>query len=117
MAFENGHHSVKFFYRYTKTHLKFKGDRHGKAFVKTARTTKFTTQFIKNTAQALPINQRDTAPAPVEWPTTRQLAESNDITIYQARNLLLNLAGKGKILVTQGPLNNSLRWYPSIKHP
>ncbi|WP_236553243.1 FaeA/PapI family transcriptional regulator [Serratia marcescens] len=53
-------------------------------------------------------------PPPGEWPTTRQLAESNDITIYQARNLLLNLAGRGKVLVTPGPVNKSLRWYPSL---
>ncbi|HFX6839204.1 TPA: hypothetical protein ACIFNH_001616 [Serratia marcescens] len=55
-------------------------------------------------------------PPPGEWPTTRQLAESNDLTIYQARNLLLSLTGKGKVLVTQGPVNNSLRWYPSTHY-
>ncbi|WIF07971.1 hypothetical protein QEP77_06970 [Serratia sp. B1] len=42
------------------------------------------------------------------------MAESNDITIYQARNLLLNLVGRGKVLVTPGPVKKSLRWYPSL---
>jgi hypothetical protein len=73
--------------------------------------------LLKTLHRLCPSTNATQPPPPVEWPTTRQLAESNDITIYQARNLLLNLAGKGKILVTQGPINNSLRWYPSIKHP
>ncbi|AQT65952.1 hypothetical protein B0W01_20850 [Serratia marcescens] len=61
-----------------------------------------------------PVANGAAPPPPGEWPTTRQLAESNDITIYQARNLLLNLADRGKVLVTPGPVNKSLRWYPSL---
>ncbi|WP_346825467.1 hypothetical protein [Serratia inhibens] len=55
-------------------------------------------------------------PPPAEWPSTRQLAEPNDINIYKARVLLLNLVDSGKILVTKGTINKSLRWYPSVKH-
>ncbi|AIM22602.1 MULTISPECIES: FaeA/PapI family transcriptional regulator [Serratia] len=72
-------------------------------------------QHLLTTLHRLCPSANGTAPPPPgEWPTTRQLAESNDITIYQARNLLLNLVGRGKVLVTPGPVKKSLRWYPSL---
>lgn len=71
-------------------------------------------QHLLTTLHRLCPSANGTAPPPPgEWPTTRQLAESNDITIHQARNLLLNLVGRGKVLVTPGPVKKSLRWYPS----
>ncbi|HIF6625655.1 FaeA/PapI family transcriptional regulator [Serratia ureilytica] len=47
------------------------------------------------------------------WPSTRQLAESCNVSIYQARNLLLELVRQGDILVTPLLINKSLRWYPA----
>ncbi|CAI1986213.1 FaeA/PapI family transcriptional regulator [Serratia marcescens] len=73
-------------------------------------------QHLLTTLHSLCPSAMETPPPPGEWPTTRQLAEYNDLTIYQARNLLLSLAGKGKVLVTKGPVNKSLRWYPSTHH-
>lgn len=51
-----------------------------------------------------------------DWPSTRQLAESCDVSIYQARNLLLELVKQGDILVTPLLINKSLRWYPAKAH-
>lgn len=46
------------------------------------------------------------------WAATRQVADVHDISIYKARLLLLKLVDQGLIMVTDGPVNNSLRWYP-----
>lgn len=51
-----------------------------------------------------------------DWPSTRQLAESCGVSIYQARNLLLELVKQGDILVTPLLINKSLRWYPARAH-
>lgn len=46
------------------------------------------------------------------WVTTRQIADAHDLTIYQARMLLLKLAEHGLVHVSDGPIKKSLRWYP-----
>jgi len=51
------------------------------------------------------------------WLTTRELANAIDVDIYQARRLLTSLVDDGKLLVTDGVINNSLRWYPiALQH-
>jgi len=51
------------------------------------------------------------------WLTTRELADAIDVDIYQARRLLISLVDDGKLLVTDGVINNSLRWYPiALRH-
>nr|ALG88718.1 Hypothetical protein [Pectobacterium carotovorum] len=46
------------------------------------------------------------------WVTTRQISDAHDISIYKARLLLLDLVKLGLVIVSDGPVNNSLRWYP-----
>lgn len=46
------------------------------------------------------------------WVTTRQISDVHDISIYKARLLLLDLVKLGLVIVSDGPVNNSLRWYP-----
>lgn len=51
-------------------------------------------------------------PPPDVWVTTRQISNAHDISIYKARLLLLELVKLGLVIVSDGPVNNSLRWYP-----
>lgn len=51
-------------------------------------------------------------PPPDIWVTTRQIADAHDISIYKARLLLLDLVKLGLVIVSNGPVNNSLRWFP-----
>ncbi|CAI0993536.1 TPA: FaeA/PapI family transcriptional regulator [Serratia fonticola] len=46
------------------------------------------------------------------WATTRQISDALDISIYQARLILLDLVKYDLVLVSDGRLNKSLRWYP-----
>ncbi|CAI1005689.1 Uncharacterised protein [Serratia quinivorans] len=48
-----------------------------------------------------------------EWLSTRQLADSIDVGVYRARNLLLEMVAKGEVVVSSGSIKNSLRWYPA----
>ncbi|WP_420543020.1 FaeA/PapI family transcriptional regulator [Serratia bockelmannii] len=48
------------------------------------------------------------------WATTRQISDTLDISIYQARLLLLDLVKYGLVLVSDRRFNKSLRWYPHI---
>lgn len=45
------------------------------------------------------------------WPSTRDIAESCDYSIYKTRYLLLKMARQGKVQVTPRSVRNSLRWY------
>ncbi|MBJ2078376.1 FaeA/PapI family transcriptional regulator [Serratia ureilytica] len=54
----------------------------------------------------------DHPPPENTWAATRQIADAHDISIYKARLLLLELTHQGLVVVTDGPVNNSLRWYP-----
>jgi len=73
-------------------------------------------QRLLTTLQQLsPPPDSDHLPPQAEWPSTRQLADSHDISIYKARNLLLDMAKNGKVIVTGRPVNNTLRWYPSYR--
>lgn len=51
-------------------------------------------------------------PLPEYWPTTRQIANALNISIYQARYGLLSLVALGRVIVSDNMINNSLRWYP-----
>lgn len=51
-------------------------------------------------------------PPPDAWVTTRQISDAHDISIYKARLLLLDLVKLGLVIVSDGPVNNSLRWFP-----
>ncbi|TXE66632.1 hypothetical protein [Serratia nematodiphila] len=51
-------------------------------------------------------------PSPDVWATTRQISDAHDISIYKARLLLLDLVKLGLVIVSDGPVNNSLRWFP-----
>lgn len=46
------------------------------------------------------------------WATTRQISNALDISIYQARLILLDLVKYDLVLVSDRRLNKSLRWYP-----
>lgn len=74
-------------------------------------------QHLLNTLQRLSPPPPDCGhlPPQAEWPSTRQLADTQDISIYKARNLLLDMAKSGKVMVTGRPVNNTLRWYPSYR--
>lgn len=47
-----------------------------------------------------------------EWPTTRNIAEIHDISIYKARMELLDMVEKGLLTVSERSISNSLRWFP-----
>jgi hypothetical protein len=55
-------------------------------------------------------------PSPDTWPTTRQISDAHNISIYKARLLLLDLTKQGLVLVSDRSINNSLRWYPHDDH-
>lgn len=48
-----------------------------------------------------------------EWMTTRDIANKHNISIYKARQVLMVLAHHGLVAVSDGRINNSLRWYPN----
>lgn len=75
-------------------------------------------QRLLNTLQQLspPSPDCERLPPQAEWPSTRQLADTHDISIYKARNLLLDMAKSGKVMVTGRPVNNTLRWYSPPSH-
>lgn len=47
---------------------------------------------------------------PETWPTTRELAESCDMNIYQARRFLLKLVAQGEARVSEICIDRSRRW-------
>lgn len=52
-------------------------------------------------------------PPQQQWLSTRQLANAINVGVYRARRLLLDLVARQKVIVTDGSINNSLRWYPT----
>lgn len=52
-------------------------------------------------------------PPQQQWLSTRQLANAVNVGVYRARRLLLDLVSRKKVIVTDGSINNSLRWYPT----
>lgn len=48
---------------------------------------------------------------PETWPSTRDIAEHCNISIYKARYLLLKMASEGLVQVTPYPIRNGLRWH------
>ncbi|MBH3259863.1 hypothetical protein I5P78_26055 [Serratia marcescens] len=66
---------------------------------------------LKNMAP--PISQHDLArPQPSIWPSTRQISEAHDISIYKARVTLLEMVELGLVTVSDRAVSNSLRWLP-----
>jgi len=53
------------------------------------------------------------SPCQENWPSTRQLAETCDLGIYQTRHLLLKLADERYIQLAPKRVKNTLRWYLS----
>ncbi|WP_447889704.1 FaeA/PapI family transcriptional regulator [Serratia fonticola] len=51
-------------------------------------------------------------PPPDTWVKTRQISDALNISIYKARQLLLDLVKLDLVIVSDGPIKNSLRWYP-----
>ncbi|MEB7512840.1 hypothetical protein NGC47_20910 [Serratia marcescens] len=47
------------------------------------------------------------------WMSTRQLANAVNVGVYRARHLLLNMLDRKEVIVTDGPIGKSLRWYPT----
>lgn len=59
-----------------------------------------------------PLHDCYSLPPPESWVSTRQIADANNISIYKARLLLLVLVDLELVMVSDGPINKSLRWYP-----
>lgn len=74
-------------------------------------------QAVLKTLLSLTRNPADGSviPAPCTWVTTRQISNALDISIYQARLILLELVKHELVLVSNGRVNNSLRWYPHAR--
>ncbi|MEG9795520.1 FaeA/PapI family transcriptional regulator [Serratia marcescens] len=54
--------------------------------------------------------------APETWPSTREIAENCNFSIYKTRYLLLKMVAKGRMQVTPHPVKNALRWYLCPEH-
>ncbi|TDB61093.1 hypothetical protein C5467_05400 [Photorhabdus khanii subsp. guanajuatensis] len=72
-----------------------------------------TDQVLNVISKLCTVREMQMAPPPESWPSTRDVAEQCNFTIYKARYLLLKLADKGLVMVTPSPVKNSLRWYIS----
>lgn len=59
-----------------------------------------------------PSPNENSPPPENTWAATRQISNAHNVSIYKARLLLLELVNQGLVIVTDGPVNNSLRWYP-----
>lgn len=66
--------------------------------------------------QSAPPVTSNRLPPQASWPSTRQLAMAVGIGIYRARYLLLNMVRKNHVIVSDGSINNSLRWFPLEKN-
>lgn len=63
---------------------------------------------------APPLDDKNMLPQQATWPTTRQISDAHNISIYKARLHLLELASQRWVIVSDEVINNSLRWYPNI---
>ncbi|WP_422528795.1 faeA-like family protein [Serratia fonticola] len=52
-----------------------------------------------------------TLPPQSLWPKTRHIADFCDMDIYTSRRYLIKLVKSNKAYKSNGPVNNSLRWY------
>ncbi len=52
-----------------------------------------------------------TLPPQSLWPKTRHIADLCDMDIYTSRRYLMGLVKSKKAYMSNGPVNNSLRWY------
>ncbi|MDW5512091.1 hypothetical protein [Serratia proteamaculans] len=62
--------------------------------------------------QLAPPLTNNRLPPQTSWPSTRQLAMALDIGIYRARYLLLDMARKNHVVVSNSAVNKTLRWFP-----
>lgn len=53
-----------------------------------------------------------TLPPQREWPSTRQVADAQGISIYKARSILLDLVYAQRVAVSDRSQGKTLRWYP-----
>ncbi|MGQ8775436.1 FaeA/PapI family transcriptional regulator [Serratia sp. NA_112.1] len=67
--------------------------------------------LIEAVTQLCATQQGRNACAPETWPSTRDIAENCDFSIYKTRYLLMKMVAKGWIQVTPRPVKNTLRWY------
>jgi hypothetical protein len=68
--------------------------------------------LLKTLHEMSPKMIGDTLPPRQEWPSTRQLADAHDISIYKARLLLLDMVKNDQATVCSPKVNSTLRWYP-----
>lgn len=54
----------------------------------------------------------DVLPSHDQWPTTRQLADELDISIYKMRHLLLEMSALG-LVIGRKSNNKTLHWFPA----
>lgn len=52
-----------------------------------------------------------TLPPQSLWPKTRHIADFCDMDIYTSRRYLMKLVKNNKAHMSEGSVNNSLRWY------
>lgn len=69
-------------------------------------------KIIQSLKRIAPPADGDNFPPQSEWPSTRQIADNNDISIYKARLLLLELLTSNQVMVSDHSIKHSLRWYP-----
>jgi hypothetical protein len=70
--------------------------------------------ILKTLHELAPKCADNTSPPSHEWPSTRQIADAHDISIYKARLLLLNMVKNGHAAVCAPKSGSVLRWYPLI---
>lgn len=69
-------------------------------------------KIIQSLHKMAPPSNEGHFPPQSEWPSTRQIADTNDLSIYKARLLLLELVRKNQVMVSDQSVKHSLRWYP-----
>ncbi|WP_127959895.1 FaeA/PapI family transcriptional regulator [Serratia microhaemolytica] len=69
-------------------------------------------KILKHLLSITSCAEQGMPPPQQEWPSTRQIADAHDISIYKARLLLLDLVKQNQIMVSDCSIKNSLRWYP-----
>lgn len=76
---------------------------------------KFHHEILMTLLRLTPERKKEPSPpAPEKWVTTRDVADAHQISIYKARQILLALVTRDLVMVSDGKVNNSLRWYPKV---
>lgn len=69
-------------------------------------------KIIQSLYRMAPPSDDGNFPPQSEWPSTRQIADTNDLSIYKSRLLLLELVKKRQVMVSDHSIKHTLRWYP-----